>query len=400
MRGKRIVVGVTGGIAAFKAAALVSQLAQRGAEVRVMMTQAATQFITPLTFQTLSRNDVAVDTFEEKHPDRITHIDLADHTDLFVIAPATANIIAKLAYGLGDDLLTTTILATEAPVSLAPAMNVHMYQNPIVQENIKRLQSLGFYLIEPGAGQLACGYVGKGRMAEPEEIIDWIEDFFQRKQVLQGKKLLVTAGPTIEPLDPVRYFSNYSSGKMGYALAEAAVNAGAEVILISGPVALSAPDRVHRIEVKSAEEMREAVMERLPEMDIIIKAAAVADYRPKRVYDQKIKKQRDTLTIELEKNPDIAMEIGKRKRSNQFFVGFAAETENVEQYAQEKRKKKGMDLIIANQVSLPGIGFGSDQNEVSIYDATGEVLHLPKMDKQDVAERIISLIGERIHHDC
>ena len=399
MQGKRIVVGVTGGIAAFKAASLVSQLVQRGYEVRVMMTQSATKFVTPLTFQTLSRNDVAVDIFEEKVPERITHIDLADHTDLFVIAPATANIIAKMAYGLGDDLLTTTILATEAPVSIAPAMNVHMYQNPIVQENLKRLQALGFHVIEPGSGQLACGYVGKGRMAEPEEILNWVETFLSRKQVLKGKKVLVTAGPTIEPLDPVRYFSNYSSGKMGYAIADAAAKAGAEVRLISGPVSLSPPANVHRLEVKSAQEMKETVMEQLAEMDIIIKAAAVADYRPRKVFEQKLKKQQAILTIELEKNPDIAMEIGKRKRPDQFFVGFAAETENVENYAREKLAKKGMDLIVANQVSLPGVGFGSDHNQVKIYDAAGEVLHLPKMEKKDVAERIISLIGERMN-DC
>lgn len=399
MQGKRIVVGVTGGIAAFKAASLVSQLVQRGYEVRVMMTKSATKFVTPLTFQTLSRNDVAVDIFEEKVPERITHIDLADHTDLFVIAPATANIIAKMAYGLGDDLLTTTILATEAPVSIAPAMNVHMYQNPIVQENLKRLQALGFHVIEPGSGQLACGYVGKGRMAEPEEILNWVETFLSRKQVLKGKKVLVTAGPTIEPLDPVRYFSNYSSGKMGYAIADAAAKAGAEVRLISGPVSLSPPANVHRLEVKSAQEMKETVMEQLAEMDIIIKAAAVADYRPRKVFEQKLKKQQAILTIELEKNPDIAMEIGKRKRPDQFFVGFAAETENVENYAREKLAKKGMDLIVANQVSLPGVGFGSDHNQVKIYDAAGEVLHLPKMEKKDVAERIISLIGERMN-DC
>lgn len=396
MRGKRIVIGVTGGIAAFKAASLVSQLVQRGAEVRVMMTKSATAFVTPLTFQTLSRHEVAVDILEEKTPERITHIDLADHTDLFVIAPATANIIAKIAHGLGDDMLTTTLLATEAPVCIAPAMNVHMYQNPIVQENLRRLQSLGFHVIEPAAGQLACGYVGKGRMAEPEEIIAWMNDFFHQKQVLAGKKLLVTAGPTIEPLDPVRYFSNYSSGKMGYAIADAAVKAGAEVTLVSGPVSLSPPGNLQCVEVKSALEMKEAVMERLAEMDIIIMAAAVADYRPRVVSKQKIKKEQTTLIIEMEKNPDIAMEIGKHKRANQFFVGFAAETEHLEQHAKTKLKKKGMDLIVANQVSLPGVGFGSDYNQVRIFDKAGEVLHIPRMKKSDVAAKIISLIGERM----
>lgn len=397
MKGKRIVVGITGGIAAFKSASLVSQLAQRGADVRVIMTQSATQFITPLTFQTLSRNEVAVDLFEEKNPQVVSHIDLSDHADLFVIAPATANIIGKIAHGLGDDMLTTTLLATEAPVCFAPAMNVHMYQNPIVQQNFQRLQSFGYYFIEPGEGQLACGYVGKGRMAEPEEILQWIDNFFKTRQCLTGKRLLVTAGPTVEPIDPVRYISNYSSGKMGYAIAEAAEKAGAEVTLVSGPVALSPPARVKCIQVKSAFEMRDVVMDHLDAMDIIIKAAAVADYRPRKKFEQKMKKKRDSLTIELEKNPDIAVEIGKRKRSDQFFVGFAAETENLEQYAREKLDRKGMDLIIANQVSLPGIGFNSDQNQVVVYDAEGEVLHLPKMKKEEVASRLISLIGERVN---
>ncbi len=399
MQGKRIVIGITGGIAAFKAASLVSQLVQRGAEVRVIMTQSATQFITPLTFQTLSRNHVFTDTFEERNPKVVSHIDLADHADLFVIAPATANIISKIAHGLADDMLTTTVLATEAPVCFAPAMNVHMYQNVIIQENINRLQSLGYHLIEPGEGQLACGYVGRGRMAEPEVILEWIEWYFQKKACLTGKKILVTAGPTIEPIDPVRYFSNHSSGKMGYAIAEAAEKAGADVTLISGPVAIRPPARVKRIEVKRAIEMREAVMGCLSEMDIIVKTAAVADYRPRNVFDQKIKKDQETLTVELEKNPDIAMEIGKQKRRDQFFVGFAAETENVENYAREKLAKKGMDLIVANQVSIPGIGFGSDQNQVVIYDAEGEVCRLPKMDKKSIAAQIISLIGERMN-DC
>lgn len=399
MQGKKIVVGITGGIAAFKAASLVSQLVQRGVEVRVIMTQSATKFITPLTLQTLSRNHVAIDTFDEKNPEVVSHIDLADHADLFVIAPATANIISKIAYGLGDDMLTTTILATEAPVCIAPAMNVHMYQNVIIQENMNRLKSLGYHMLEPGEGQLACGYVGQGRMAEPEDIIQWMERFFQQDSCLSGKKLLVTAGPTIEPVDPVRYFSNYSSGKMGYAIAEAAEKAGAEVTLITGPVSLSPPPHIKRIDVKRAIEMKEAVMNCLAEMDIIIKAAAVADYRPRTSFDQKIKKKKELLTIELEKNPDIAMEIGKQKRRDQFFVGFAAETENVEKHAREKLAKKGMDLIVANQVSLPGIGFGSDQNQVVIYDAEGEVLRLPKMKKEDVATRLISLIGERMN-DC
>lgn len=400
MKGKKIIVGITGGIAAFKSASLVSQLVQKkSADVRVIMTQSATKFITPLTLQTLSRNHVAIDTFDEKNPEVVSHIDLADHADLFVLAPATANIISKIAHGLGDDMLTTTILATRAPVCIAPAMNVHMYQNPIIQANLARLQSLGFHIIDPAEGQLACGYVGQGRMAEPDEIIRWMERFFAQEQPLKGKKLLVTAGPTIEPLDPVRYFSNYSSGKMGYAIAEAAERAGADVTLISGPVSLPAPNNVKRIMVKQATEMKEAVLRDLPEMDVIVKSAAVADYRPRHLFNQKMKKTKETLTIELVKNPDIAMEIGKQKRKDQLFVGFAAETEQLERYAREKLQKKGMDLIVANQVTLPGVGFGSEHNQVVIYDAEGEVLRLPKMKKTDIANRLISLIGERLN-DC
>lgn len=397
MNGKRIVVGISGGIAAYKSASLVSKLAQAGADVRVIMTKAATQFITPLTLQTLSRNHVSVDTFEEQNPHVVNHIDLADHADLFILAPATANLISKLAVGLGDDMLTTTILATEAPVCIAPAMNVHMYQNKIIQENIDRLRSLDFHFIEPGSGQLACGYVGEGRMAEPEEIFAWIERFFSQVQCLAGKRVLITAGPTMEPVDPVRFFSNHSSGKMGYALAKAAEQAGAEVTLVSGPVHLKVPERVRCIHVKRAQEMYDAVMEHLPEADVVIKAAAVADYRPVEVLQQKIKKNADRLQIELTKNPDIAASIGKKKRPDQLLVGFAAETEKVAEYAQQKRVRKNMDLIVANQVSLPGIGFGSDQNRVTVFDHTGVVLDLPVMSKEEIAMKIISLIGERTH---
>ncbi|MBA4494190.1 bifunctional phosphopantothenoylcysteine decarboxylase/phosphopantothenate--cysteine ligase CoaBC [Paenactinomyces guangxiensis] len=397
MRGKRVVVGISGGIAAFKAATIVSQLSQRGADVRVIMTASATKFITPLTLQTLSRHHVAVDTFEERDPAVVSHIDLADHADLFVLAPATANLIGKLALGLGDDMLSTTLLATRAPIVIAPAMNVHMYENPVVQKNIMSLRERGVSFIEPGEGQLACGYVGRGRMAEPEQIVEWVEAFFSQEQPLAGKKVLVTAGPTVEPLDPVRFFSNYSSGKMGYAMAAAAREAGAEVTLVSGPVSLPTPEQVKRIDVKRTEEMREAVLHYLPQMDVIIKAAAVADYRPSQMLDRKMKKTVDAWTIELEKTPDIALEVGKRKEPHQFFVGFAAETEEIERHARSKLERKGMDLIVANNVSLPGAGFGTDTNIVTVYDREGEVLSLPEMNKIDVARRIIALIGERLH---
>lgn len=397
MRGKRVVVGISGGIAAFKAASLVSQLSQRGADVRVIMTRSATQFITPLTLQTLSRHHVAIDTFDEHDPTVVQHIDLADHADLFVLAPATANLIAKLALGLGDDMLSTTLLATQAPIVICPAMNVHMYSNPVVQQNMNVLRERGFHFIDPGEGQLACGYVGQGRMAEPEEILSWIEAFFVRDQVLAGKKVLVTAGPTVEPVDPVRFFSNYSSGKMGYALATAAQEAGAEVILVSGPVSLATPAKVKRIDVKQAEEMKEAVLKHLPEVDVIIKAAAVADYRPKQVLQHKMKKSADEWTIVLEKTVDIATEVGKRKTSHQLFVGFAAETQDVAFHARAKLERKGMDLIVANDVTEPGAGFGTDTNIVTVYDREGEVLSLPQMNKIQVARQIIHLIGDRLH---
>jgi len=397
MQDKRIVLGITGGIAAYKAATLASQLTQRGADVRVIMTESATKFITPLTLQVLSRHHVAVDTFDEKEPEYVQHIDLADHADLVVIAPATANVIAKMAHGFADDMLTTTLLATVAPVVLAPAMNVHMYEHPAVKQNLEILLKRGVILIEPGEGQLACGYVGKGRMAEPEEILAWIESFFQSREALAGKKVIVTAGPTLEPIDPVRYLSNHSSGKMGYALAEAARDAGADVILISGPVSLKTPERVKRVDVLSAKEMKEAVLHHLPEADVIIKAAAVADYRPKIVAEQKIKKSTPEMTLTLEKTEDIATEVGRLKQPHQLLVGFAAETENLQQNARSKLERKGMDLIVANDVTRPGAGFGTDTNIVTVYDREGVALALPQLSKREVARRIIALIGERLH---
>lgn len=397
MKGKRIVVGVTGGIAAFKAAALVSRLSQKGADVRVIMTKSATQFVAPLTFQSLSRNRVAVDTFDEQDPSVVAHIDLADHADLFVIAPATANILAKMAYGLGDDMLSTTLLATRAPILVAPAMNVHMYQNPVVQKNLQTLKERGIFVISPGEGMLACGYQGQGRMAEPEEIIARIEEILGASLPnWQGKRVLVTAGPTREPLDPVRYFTNRSSGKMGYAIAEAAVRTGAEVVLISGPTSLTPPPGVRRINVVRAEEMLKAVLEELPDADIIIKAAAVADYRPATVYERKMKKRGEGIEIRMERTPDIALEIGKRK-GDRFLVGFAAETDHVEENALEKLRLKGMDLIVANDVIAEGAGFEVDTNIATVYDQTGPVARWPKMSKERMAERLIALIGERLN---
>ncbi|WP_108022520.1 bifunctional phosphopantothenoylcysteine decarboxylase/phosphopantothenate--cysteine ligase CoaBC [Melghirimyces profundicolus] len=397
LHGKRIVVGVAGGIAAYKAAGLVSQLTQRGADVRVIMTESATRFVTPLTFQALSRNHVAVDTFEEKDPSVVTHIDLADHADLIVIAPATANLIGKMANGLGDDMLSTTLLATRAPVLIAPAMNVHMYEHPVVQENLQKLLRLGYRFVDPASGQLACGYVGKGRMEEPSAILAAVEELLQETPtILQGKRVLVTAGPTREPVDPVRYLTNRSSGKMGYALAEAAARAGAETVLVSGPADLTAPPEVRKVEVTTAAEMYEAVMREMKSSDVIIKAAAVADYTPVQTAERKIKKKGDRISLELRKTRDIAEELGKRKEGR-FLVGFAAETDRVGENAAEKLRRKNLDLIVANDVTRAGAGFDEDTNIVTVYDQKGEVMSLPRMSKTEVARRLIGLIGERLN---
>jgi phosphopantothenoylcysteine decarboxylase/phosphopantothenate--cysteine ligase len=399
LNGKRIVLGVCGGIAAYKAAALTSKLTQAGAEVRVIMTESATQFVAPLTFQTLSRHHVFVDTFEEKDASVVSHIDLADHADLFVIAPATANAIAKLALGLGDDMLSTTLLATTAPILVAPAMNVHMYVNPAVQQNMQTLIGRGIRFIEPGEGQLACGYVGKGRLAEPEEIIAAVERFFANSQSLQGQHVLVTAGGTVERIDPVRYITNDSSGKMGYAIAEEALRMGAAVTLITGPTALQAPAGAQVVPIQSAEDMREAVLARLDSSTIVIKAAAVADYRPAVQAKQKIKKNADTLTLEMVKNPDILQEIGARKQG-QFVVGFAAETDRLDEFAMDKLTRKNSDLLVANDVSLEGAGFGTDTNIVRVFDRNGLVESLPLQSKGEVARKLLQMVIERMSNNA
>lgn len=397
LQGKTIVLGVCGGIAAYKAAALTSKLTQAGAVVRVIMTRSAVQFVAPLTFQTLSRHHVFVDTFDEKDPAVVSHINLADSADLVLIAPATANTIGKLALGLGDDMLSTTLLATMAPIWVAPAMNVHMYANPAVQTNMETLLRRGVRFIEPGEGQLACGYVGKGRLAEPEEIFAAVERHFQGEAGrLAGKNVLVTAGGTVERLDPVRYLTNDSSGKMGYAIAEEAVRMGANVTLVSGPSALPVPEGVQLVRVQSALDMREAVLSRLAESQLIIKAAAVADYRPAVVAEQKIKKKADSLTLELIKNPDILQEIGTLKTKKQFVIGFAAETEALDEHAMDKLKRKNCDLIVGNDVSQEGAGFGGDTNVVRFYDQNGLVQALPIQSKWDVARKLLELAAERM----
>ncbi|MEK3808987.1 bifunctional phosphopantothenoylcysteine decarboxylase/phosphopantothenate--cysteine ligase CoaBC [Bacillus sp. FSL H8-0547] len=390
MKGKKILLCVSGGIAVYKAAALTSKLVQAGAEVKVIMTASAREFVQPLTFQALSKNDVYYDTFDEKNSEVIAHIDLADWADLIIVAPATANTIGKLANGIADDMLTTTLLASTAPVWIAPAMNVHMYDHPAVQKNIMTLSQFGYQYIEPSEGYLACGYVGKGRLEEPEKITALIVAYFsaEAEQPLKGKKMIITAGPTREKADPVRFFSNSSTGKMGYALAAAAKDMGADVTLISGPVSLTPPQGVETVNVETAEDMFQETVKRFSESDIVIKSAAVADYRPRLVSDQKMKKQDGDLVIEFERTKDILKELGERK-DHQILVGFAAETDHVEDYALRKLEKKNLDMIVANNVNQDGAGFGTDTNIVTIFKRGGEKRELPVMSKEEVSKNIL-----------
>ena len=397
LAGKRIVLGVSGGIAAYKAAALTSKLTQAGALVHVILTQSAMQFIQPLTFQALSHLPVYTDTFTEPDPHVISHIELADKADLVLVAPATANIIGKMANGIADDMLTTTILATKAPVMVAPAMNVNMYGHPAVVANMDKLTDYGYHFVEPGVGLLACGWIGKGRLAEPEEIVEAVAAFFEKKQVpeqtqdLAGKHVLVTAGPTREKIDPIRYITNHASGKMGYAIAEAARDRGAKVTLVSGPTSLERPAGVEFVAVESVQEMFDAVMQHLPESDIVIKSAAVSDYRPKIVQEHKMKKGDGPLVLELDKAPDILKTVGERK-TKQFVVGFAAETQDVLKHAQSKIERKNLDMIVANNVLTEGAGMGSDTNVVTIMTRAGEQLALDKLSKRAVAEKILDAV--------
>ncbi|WP_078430682.1 bifunctional phosphopantothenoylcysteine decarboxylase/phosphopantothenate--cysteine ligase CoaBC [Alkalihalobacterium alkalinitrilicum] len=390
LNGKKILLCVTGGVAVFKAAALTSKLSQAGATVKVMMTEAAEKFVTPLTFQTLSRQPVYNDTFDEKDPSGVAHIDLADWPDVVLIAPATANMIGKLANGIADDMISTTLLATTVPVFIAPAMNVHMYAHPAVEKNLQTLSQYGFHFIEPEEGFLACGYVGKGRLAEPEQIIQQLNQFFQNRshQPLKGQQFLVTAGPTQEKIDPVRYITNHSSGKMGYQVAEVAANLGASVTLISGPTQLNTPRGVKRINVLSAQEMYTSVMEHFATANVVVKTAAVADYRPKVAHNQKMKKKPGDAVIELERTTDILATLGELK-THQTLVGFAAETEQIEEYAKGKLERKNLDMIVANNVTEAGAGFKGDTNRVSIFKKNGEAVELPMMTKREVAEKIL-----------
>jgi len=390
LKNKRIVLGVTGGIAAYKAAELVRELVRAGAEVFVIMTRSAQAFVTPLTFQTLSGNKVTTELFNLIEESEIGHISLADRAQVLVIAPATANIIGKIAGGIADDLLTTVVMATKAPVLLAPAMNVHMWENPICQENIRKLRARGYHFVDPETGELACGYEGKGRLAEVSTIAEEIRALLS-PQDLEGETLVITAGPTEEPIDPVRFLSNRSSGKMGFALARAARLRGGKVILVAGPTALAAPPRVKFIPVRTAVQMREAVLKNLRAASILVMAAAVSDFRPRGTSPEKIKKSRADLSLPLELNPDILAEAGKRK-GKRSIVGFAAETESLLANAQKKLVEKNLDLIAANDVSRPGAGFAVDTNIVKLIDRSGKVEDLPLLEKEELAHRILDRI--------
>lgn len=392
---KKILVCVTGGIAVYKAIALVSKLTQAGAEVKVVMTASALEFVTPLSFQVLSRNDVFYDTFDEKDSSVIAHIDLADWADLVIVAPATANVIGKLANGIADNMVTTTLFATTAEVWIAPAMNVHMYENRSVIRNIEQLHEDGYRFIEPDEGFLACGYVGKGRLEEPEKIVHLIEERFSKPEnlPLSGKKVVVTAGPTRERIDPVRYISNFSSGKMGYAIAEAAVALGAETTLISGPVELPKPAGVQLINVESAEEMLNAVLSRFDEADLVVKSAAVADYRPKEQHTQKMKKREGDSSIALERTTDILKTLGEQKKG-QVLIGFAAETNDAIEYGMKKLSNKNLDYIIVNDVTDPDGGFGSDTNVVTLLSRKGQAYPFDAMHKKELAKMLLRTILE------
>lgn len=388
MKNRNILLCVSGGIAVYKASALTSKLVQAGANVKVIMTESAREFVSPLTFQALSRNEVYTDTFNEQNPKVISHIDAADWADLIIVAPATANIIGKLANGIADDMLTTTVLAAEAPVWVAPAMNVHMYDHPAVKRNISVLYHDGVRFIEPSEGYLACGYVGKGRLEEPELIVERVREHFKEPEddaPLKGKHIVITAGPTREAVDPVRFFTNKSTGKMGYAVAEAAVRLGARVTLISGPVSIEPPVGLYQfLPVQSALDMREAVLSVFDSCDMVIKTAAVADFTPAAVSDHKMKKNDGSLVIEFNRTADILKELGERK-THQPLVGFAAETQDVERYARRKLEQKNLDMIVANDVKAEGAGFGTDTNVVTFYFRDGRKRELALMSKLDVS---------------
>ena len=395
LNGKTVLLGVSGGIAAYKSAALASMLKKLHADVHVLMTENATQFITPVTFESLTGNKCVVDTFDRNFQFNIQHISLAKKADAVLVAPATANVLAKFAHGLADDMLTTTVLACTCPKIVAPAMNTRMYENPITQDNLQTLRKYGFTVIEPATGHLACGDTGAGKMPEPEELCDWLLQAIQCEKDLAGKKILVTAGPTREALDPVRYLTNRSSGKMGYAVAKAAARRGAEVTLVTGPTELP-PPRFCTVPVTSAADMFEAVTSRSDQMDVIIKAAAVADYTPLEVAGDKIKKSDTDLSIPLARTKDILGWLGEHKKPGQFLCGFSMETRDMLENSRKKLQKKNLDLIAANNVKVPGAGFAGDTNVLTLIAPDLEE-ELPLLSKDEAAHRLLTVIKGRMN---
>lgn len=395
LQGKTVVLGVTGGIAAYKTPNLASALVKLGCNVQVLMTQNATQFITAVTFETLTGNKALVDTFDRNFSFQVEHIAVADQADLVMIAPATANVIAKLAHGLADDMLTTTVLACNCPKIVVPAMNTKMYENPVTQDNLNILRHYGWEVVEPASGYLACGAVGKGKLPEPEALLQVILHDLAHEKDMVGKKVLVTAGPTQEALDPVRYLTNHSSGKMGYAIAQAAARRGAQVTLVSGPVALKRLPYVETVDVVSAQEMFEAVTARAVEQDIIIKAAAVADYRPTVVAEDKMKKSDDALSIPLERTQDILGWLGEHRQPGQFLCGFSMETQNMVENSRKKLEKKRVDMIAANNLKVEGAGFGVDTNLLTLITKDG-MDELPMVTKEAAADLLLDSILKRM----
>ena len=395
LKGKTIVLGVTGGIAAYKAASLASLLVKQHADVQVLMTENATKFITPITFEQLTGNKALVDTFDRNFQNSVEHIAVADRADFVIIAPATANVIAKLAHGLADDMLTTTVLACDCPKAIAPAMNTKMYENPVTQDNLAALRRYGWEVVEPATGRLACGAEGKGKLPEPETLLETVLHGAAHEKDLAGRRVLVTAGPTQEPLDPVRYLTNHSSGRMGYAIAKAAARRGADVTLVSGKVNLPRPGYMEVVDITTAEDMYEAVTSRAPDMDIVIKAAAVADYRPAAVAENKMKKGDGELSIPLARTHDILAALGQSKREGQFLCGFSMETENMLENSRKKLQKKNLDMIAANNLKVSGAGFGVDTNVLTLITADSEA-ELPLMSKDAAADALLDEIIKRI----
>ena len=395
LQGKTVVLGVTGGIAAYKMPNLASALVKLGCNVQALMTQNATQFITAVTFETLTGNKALVDTFDRNFSFQVEHIAVADQADLVMIAPATANVIAKLAHGLADDMLTTTVLACNCPKIVVPAMNTKMYENPVTQDNLNTLRRYGWEVVEPASGYLACGAVGKGKLPEPEVLLQVILHDLAHEKDMMGKRVLVTAGPTQEALDPVRYLTNHSSGKMGYAIAQAAARRGAQVTLVSGPVALKRLPYVETVDVVSAQEMFEAVAVRAAEQDILIKAAAVADYRPMMVAEDKMKKSDDALSIPLERTQDILGWLGQHRRPGQFLCGFSMETQNMVENSRKKLEKKQVDMIAANNLKVEGAGFGVDTNLLTLITKDG-LDELPLVSKEAAADLLLDRILKRM----